>query len=272
MNSFEINFKKHQKNMISEINILFEQLHGKSMLYQSMHYSGTAKSNFYRSFIIRNLFEYNDKIAENIKNKIYIAIELIHTYSLICDDLPCMDNDIYRRGRLTNHIIYGENIAIISAESMLIIAFNLLSKLPNTGNLINKVCEKTGHLGMIYGQSLDIKQKNHSISLEKYIEIAKHKTGALFALSFIMPYIILSFDLNFIDKLEEKGYLFGILFQIIDDLDDQDAVIDKKILNQEAQKTIDKLLESNLKNTAIINFIKKFIIYLCKKHSLSFDL
>ena len=158
--------------------------------------------------------------------KIGAAIECIHAYSLIHDDLPCMDNDRFRRGKLSTHIKYNESTAVLAGNSLLIMAFEILSdkKLMISDNikinLIKRLSECSGHTGIAGGQFLDLSFENKKISLKKIIDMATKKTGRLFSFSCMVPAIIKGKDINIIKFFEKIGTEIGLLFQIADDLID----------------------------------------------------
>ena len=158
--------------------------------------------------------------------KIGAAIECIHAYSLIHDDLPCMDNDRFRRGKLSTHIKYNESTAVLAGNSLLTMAFEILSdkKLMISDNikinLIKKLSECSGHTGIAGGQFLDLSFENKKISLKKIIDMATKKTGRLFSFSCMTPAIIKGKDINIIKFFEKIGEEIGLLFQIADDLID----------------------------------------------------
>ena len=158
--------------------------------------------------------------------KIGAAIECIHAYSLIHDDLPCMDNDRFRRGKLSTHIKYNESTAVLAGNSLLTMAFEILSdkKLMISDNikinLIKKLSECSGHTGIAGGQFLDLSFENKKISLKKIIDMATKKTGRLFSFSCMVPAIIKGKDINIIKFFEKIGTEIGLLFQIADDLID----------------------------------------------------
>ena len=153
------------------------------------------------------------------------AVECIHAYSLIHDDLPCMDNDNLRRGKLSAHKKYGESTAILAGNSLLTIAFEILSDEKfkiNTSTrikLINSISKCSGHSGIAGGQYLDLNFEKKSISI-KNIEIMQiKKTGRLFSFCCMAPAIMAN-KLNNLKKMEKIGEKIGLLFQIVDDLID----------------------------------------------------
>ena len=164
----------------------------------------------------------------NYSNLIQIgaAVECIHAYSLIHDDLPCMDNDSIRRGKPSTHVKFGESTAVLAGNSLLILAFEILShKDLNLSertkiNLINKISESSGHLGVAGGQYLDLSYEHKKISKRKIIEMEIKKTGKLFSFCCAVPLIIKNKSINEIKKFENIGADIGLLFQVADDLID----------------------------------------------------
>ena len=148
-----------------------------------------------------------------------IALECIHTYSLIHDDLPCMDNDDYRRGKLTNHKVYGEDMAVLAGDALLNKAYEILFdniSSPESLTASKMLANYAGYQGMIGGQAYDIKSGSLNGDLDSLINIHKNKTGKLILSSVLIP-SILSKNLYY-DNLEIYGENLGLLFQITDDL------------------------------------------------------
>ena len=154
------------------------------------------------------------------------AVECIHAYSLIHDDLPCMDNDKLRRGKPSTHIKFGESTAVLAGNSLLTMAFEILtcSNLKINEkikiNLIKKLSECSGHLGIAGGQYLDLSFEKKKISKKKIIDMEIKKTGKLFSFCCIAPAIIKNKNPNEINFFESVGANIGLLFQIADDLID----------------------------------------------------
>jgi len=154
------------------------------------------------------------------------AVECIHAYSLIHDDLPCMDNDKIRRGKPSTHIKFGESTAVLAGNSLLTMAFEILSS-PTLKvsdiikvNLIKKLSECSGHLGIAGGQFLDLSYEKKKISKNKIIEMEIKKTGKLFSFCCMAPAIIKKKNAKEIKSFENIGSDIGLLFQIADDLID----------------------------------------------------
>ena len=158
--------------------------------------------------------------------KIGAAIECIHAYSLIHDDLPCMDNDTIRRGKPSTHIKFGESTAVLAGNSLLTMAFEILSHSSlNISekikiNLINKISESSGHLGIAGGQFLDLSFERKKVSKKRVIEMEIKKTGKLFSFCCATPLILKKRDKIEIKKFENIGADIGLLFQVADDLID----------------------------------------------------
>ena len=163
----------------------------------------------------------------NYSNLIQIgaAVECIHAYSLIHDDLPCMDNDNLRRGKLSTHKKFGESTAILAGNSLLTIAFEILGqknfKLSDEIKikLITLLSECSGHSGVAGGQFSDLNFEKKNIPLKKIVEMQIKKTGKLFSFCCIAP-LIISKNIKHYKKFNEMGSKIGLLFQIVDDLID----------------------------------------------------
>mgnify|MGYP005723217975 CR=1 FL=1 len=154
------------------------------------------------------------------------AVECIHAYTLIHDDLPCMDNDKIRRGKPSTHIKFGESTAILAGNSLQTMACEILAN-PNLKitekikvNLIKKLSECSGHLGVAGGQYLDLSYEKKKISKKKIIEMEIKKTGKLFSFCCAAPAIIKKKNNHEVNFFEKIGANIGLLFQIADDLID----------------------------------------------------
>ncbi len=150
------------------------------------------------------------------------AIEMVHTYSLIHDDLPAMDNDDYRRGKLTNHKVYGEATAILAGDNLLTESIHLLTLAEYSNDvkvkLIETLTSAAGQNGMISGQMNDILSTNASIDYETLEQIHRHKTGKLMVAPVISAAIIANQNEDVIATLQRFAEELGLLFQIKDDL------------------------------------------------------
>ena len=197
----------------------------KTNLISSMKYGLFPGGKKIRSKILLDLgllFNVNYKTLI----KIGAAVECIHAYSLIHDDLPCMDNDSLRRGKLSMHIKFGESTAVLAGNSLLTMSFEILSdpKLMITDkikiNLIKKLSECSGHSGIAGGQYLDLNFENKKISQKKITDMEIKKTGKLFSFCCMAPAIIKNKNITTVKFFEIIGSEIGLLFQIADDLID----------------------------------------------------
>ena len=154
------------------------------------------------------------------------AVECIHAYSLVHDDLPCMDNDKIRRGKPSAHIKFGESTAVLAGNSLLTMAFEILSSSSfkvskkTKIDLIKKLSESSGHLGIAGGQYLDLSYEKKKKSKNQIIEMEVKKTGKLFSFCCSAPAMIKKKNNKEIKFFENLGSNIGLLFQISDDLID----------------------------------------------------
>jgi geranylgeranyl diphosphate synthase type II len=154
------------------------------------------------------------------------SVELIHTYSLIHDDLPAMDNDDFRRGKPTNHKVYGEAMAILAGDALLTMAFELCTRVDaepgfdaaRQVRLIRELAVGSGHVGMVGGQVLDIQAENQDIDLAALQSIHKHKTGMLIRAAVRMGAIAGGATSAQLDDLTVYAENIGLAFQIADDV------------------------------------------------------
>lgn len=155
------------------------------------------------------------------------CLEMIHTYSLIHDDLPSMDNDDLRRGRPTCHKVFGEDIAILAGDMLLNTAHENLIMLAMRSESHARASYNISHLsgiaGMIGGQSIDISSEGKKIPLEKLYELQSKKTGALIKAAVITPYYLSSAPDDILDRLRDFSEHLGLSFQIKDDILDVEA-------------------------------------------------
>ena len=149
------------------------------------------------------------------------AIELLHTFSLIHDDLPCMDDDDYRRGRLTCHKKFGEAIAVLAGDALQVLAFEVLADLPGPPSrrirVLQEITRAVGTAGVMGGQVEDIEAEGKAVSLRQLRWIHAHKTGALFRCALLGGAILGGARPGVCRRLSDFGDAFGLLFQIVDD-------------------------------------------------------
>lgn len=190
----------------------------------AMHYSYKAGGKRLRPMLMEEtfrLFGGKGKIIEPFM----AAIEMIHTYSLIHDDLPALDNDTYRRGRKTSHVVYGEDMAILAGDALLNYAFETAGKAfdmdedsKKIGCAIQVLAKKPGIYGMIGGQVADVEWTGQKITLEQLLFIHRLKTSALIECSMMIGAILAGADSEEIKAVEQIGRNIGIAFQIQDDI------------------------------------------------------
>ena len=225
MSGFQNKIRQIAKDTNKYLHQYFKKLDAESYLLKSMKYGLFSGGKGFRSKIIVDTGKIFN-IDYNLLKALSAAVECVHSYSLIHDDLPSMDDDDIRRGKLSTHKKFGESTAILSGNSLLTLAFEILSdkKLMISDNikinLIKKLSECAGHTGIAGGQFLDLSFENKKISLKKIIDMATKKTGRLFSFSCMVPAIIKGKDINIIKFFEKMGAEIGLLFQIADDLID----------------------------------------------------
>ena len=197
----------------------------KTELISPMNYGLFSGGKKIRSKILID-FGFLFKVNYQTLISIGAAVECIHAYSLIHDDLPCMDNDSLRRGKSSTHVKFGESTAVLAGNSLLTMAFEILSdsnlKISEKAkvNLIKTLSVCSGHLGIAGGQFLDLSFEHKKISKSKIIEMEIKKTGKLFSFCCMVPAILKNKNIKVINSFEKIGSDIGLLFQITDDLID----------------------------------------------------
>ena len=191
---------------------------------EAMNYSFLAGGKRLRPMLMAEtyrLFGGKSKIVEPFM----AAIEMIHTYSLIHDDLPAMDDDEYRRGRKTTHIVYGEALAILAGDGLLNFAFETATlalemepENPNVGKALRILAVKAGIYGMIGGQTVDVESEGQNIEKEKLEFIYELKTGALIEASMLIGAVLAGATKNEQEIISQAAKDVGIAFQIQDDI------------------------------------------------------
>ena len=211
-------------NDINKYLILLLRKQSNSGLLKAMKYGLLPGGKKIRSKILVDVGKiFNLRYSNLIK--IGAALECIHAYSLIHDDLPCMDDDELRRGKLTTHKKFGESTAILAGNSLLTLGFEIISSNQlkssnkNKNILINMISKCTGHLGVAGGQFLDLNYEKKKVSKSKIIDMQRKKTGMLFQFCCLAP-IILSEKTKYFKKFSNLGLDIGLLFQIADDIID----------------------------------------------------
>ena len=248
---------------------------GKSLLINPMKYGVISGGKKIRSTIILSagkIFNLDQKKLINV----CASVECIHSYSLIHDDLPCMDNDSTRRGKPSTHIKFGEASAVLAGNSLLTLAFEIIADKnyiidPKSKNeIIKSLAFCSGHTGIAGGQELDLKFENKKKSLNQIIEMQKKKTGKLFSFCFYAVGVLAKKNIKEKKFLSSLGEEIGLLFQLADDF--LDVKGSKKLVGKPIKKD-DKKGKSTLINLIgyekannYANNLKKNILLKLKKH------
>ncbi|MGB6178707.1 polyprenyl synthetase family protein [Carnobacterium sp.] len=228
-------FEKKEKPLIEAalIKFLDKSVSQEGTLSQAMNYSLTAGGKRIRPLLLlATVQSLGGDVSKSYE--IATALEYIHTYSLVHDDLPAMDNDVLRRGKPTNHTVYGEDIAILAGDGLLTLAFEIASggSLPAGKKiaLILALAKAAGPKGMVAGQTEDIEGENQQLSLELLKAVHEKKTGELLKFSVHAGGVIADVPPFVNTLLEEFASHFGLAFQILDDI--LDVIGDSKELGK----------------------------------------
>ena len=232
MSDFQVYLKEKTDFFETELKKELKELSYPETIAKGMEYATLNGGKRLRPFLLFITLELlNQNIEKGIKSA--IALEMIHSYSLVHDDLPALDNDDYRRGKLTTHKVFGEAEGILIGDSLLTYAFYVLSQKnlkflssEQIVKIISKTSEYAGINGMIGGQMIDIESENRKIDLEtlKYIHI--HKTGKLIKLPIEIACIIANVEKDKKEVLEEYADLIGLAFQVKDDILDVEGTFE----------------------------------------------
>ncbi len=198
-------------------------------IYESMRYSVLAGGKRIRPVLLMAAWEAclseDRRTPAGHRSALAVgaALEMIHTYSLIHDDLPAMDNDDLRRGRPTNHKVYGDALAILAGDSLLTEAFGVIAKISGIPaqtllSIINDIAESSGAQGMAGGQALDLAAEGRKISREELETVHRHKTGCLIRVSVTSGAKLAGADADRLAAIATYGRCIGLSFQIADDI------------------------------------------------------
>ena len=196
-------------------------------LREAVLYSIHAGGKRIRPYLLLEVLESLQVPITIAHAQVAAALEMIHTGSLIHDDLPAMDDDDFRRGRLTNHKKFGEALAILAGDALFLDPYALIAQadLPNEikVNLIASLSLSSGSMGMVAGQVLDMEGEGKHLNLEELQTIHANKTGKLLAFPFQAAGVIAGLDENLQKQLKTVGELIGLAFQVRDDILDVTA-------------------------------------------------
>ena len=244
-----MSFKEIQKEKTAQIERILKAYLPKVQGYQevimdAMSYSMLAGGKRLRPMLMQETYRLFGG-ADSVIEPFMAAIEMIHTYSLVHDDLPAMDNDEYRRGRKTTHVVYGEDMGILTGDALLNYAFETAASAFETapekslliGKAIRILGQKAGIYGMIGGQVVDVKSSGKKIDGEKLEFIYRLKTGALIEASMMIGAVLAGADDESVQVVEEIAAKVGMAFQIQDDILDVTSTVEElgKNINSDAE-------------------------------------
>ena len=242
MSDFHQDLKAVAEQVNSYLKDFLDKQSTDSKLFEAMNYGLFSGGKMIRSYLIHSACK-----IFNLEKKEYIpiaaAVECIHSYSLIHDDLPAMDNDDFRRGKESTHKAYGEFTAILDGSSLLTLAFEIISNLnfnisnEKKINIIYALSSCSGHFGIAGGQFFDLSLKNSKVNKDNIINMQNKKTGALMGFC-IEVAAILADKKNLEEKFKNIGIKLGLLFQITDDFLDKYGSAD--ILGKPVQQDMAK--------------------------------
>ena len=232
MKDFQVYLKEKTNFFETELKKELQELSYPETIAKGMEYAVLNGGKRLRPFLLFATLELlNEDINKGVKSA--IALEMIHSYSLVHDDLPALDNDDYRRGKLTTHKVFGEAEGILIGDSLLTYAFYVLSQKnlellssEQIVDIISKTSEYAGINGMIGGQMIDIQSENKKIDLETLKYIHSHKTGKLIKLPIEIACIIANVEKDKREVLEEYADLIGLAFQVKDDILDVEGTFE----------------------------------------------
>lgn len=235
-----MNFKEELAKRVEGIQKMLkeylpEEEGNQKVVLQAMNYSVSAGGKRLRPMLMQEAYRlFGGK--EDIINPFMAALEMIHTYSLIHDDLPAMDNDEYRRGRKTTHVVYGEAMAILAGDGLLNYAFETaagaFSRKPGDCRVeraFSILAKKAGVFGMIGGQTADIlaEERKQPLTLKELLYIHENKTAALIQSALMIGAVLAGAGEEQIQHMEKAGYDIGVAFQIQDDILDVTGDMEK---------------------------------------------
>lgn len=229
--------KEEARDIDNLLNELFKNKKIVPALQESMEYSllsGGKRVRPILTLLTARLLKGDERAAQLAG----AALELIHTYSLIHDDLPAMDDDDLRRGKPANHLVYGEGMAILAGDGLLTYAFKILTELDLDSvkrcKLVKLLAESAGPNGMVAGQVLDLQAENEQVDLEGLKKIHRAKTGALFKAAVLAGVYCSEYTRKELEVLEIYAEQLGLTFQITDDI--LDVTGNTELLGKEVGK------------------------------------
>lgn len=230
---FQTSLKQKTAEIESIIQKFLPEIAGpQATVIEAMHYGMSAGGKRLRPMLMQEtyrLFGGKDAVIEPFM----AAIEMIHNYSLIHDDLPAMDNDEYRRGKKTTHAVYGETMGILAGDALLNFAFETAAKAfdlelsPKTAKALQVLGNKSGIYGMVGGQTVDIQSENKAVPLETVTFIHSNKTGALIEAAMLIGAVLAGANPQEQDAVIQIASDVGFAFQIQDDILDVTSTMEE---------------------------------------------
>lgn len=236
------NFRKQNLPLIEkEMEIFIDEYTTNERLKESMLYSIRAGGKRFRPLLVIAVLDSFAKQPKTQDYQVAAALEMIHTYSLIHDDLPAMDDDDLRRGKPTNHRVFGEAHAILAGDGLLTAAFQLLAlsqlEMDQKILLIQLLSKAAGTQGMVAGQAGDLQGEERSLALKDLVDVHEKKTGALIEFALLAGGILAQQPEEIVNLLGTFAQHLGLAFQIKDDLLDatsSEAELGKQVGRDEA--------------------------------------
>ena len=224
--TFKESFQERQREVEEILKGYLPEKQGlQKTIFEAMEYSLMAGGKRIRPILMREAYRLFGGVDEKVIEPFMAAMEMVHTYSLVHDDLPAMDNDDYRRGRKTTHVVYGEDMGILAGDALLNYAFETASRcFDKTGNLsaaakaFQIFSRKAGVYGMVGGQVVDVERTGQPLDKEVLEFIYTLKTGALLEGALMVGAALAGADDSALDKMEQIGRCVGMAFQIQDDI------------------------------------------------------
>ncbi|MGY4690236.1 polyprenyl synthetase family protein [Salibacterium sp. K-3] len=212
----------HKKEIDQRLPSYIDAMEGPDTLKEAMTYSIQAGGKRVRPLLMLAAVSAFRKVEEQ-DYQAACSVEMVHTYSLVHDDLPAMDDDDYRRGMATNHKVYGEAFAVLSGDGLLSKAFEMISTLTHISaerklRLVTELSKSSGLEGMVGGQAADLEGENRSLELKELEYIHDHKTGALLTYAVTAGAVLGDAPEQDIEKLKIFSRDLGLVFQIRDDI------------------------------------------------------
>lgn len=224
--TFKESFQERQREVEEILKGYLPEKQGlQKTIFEAMEYSLMAGGKRIRPILMREAYRLFGGVDEKVIEPFMAAMEMVHTYSLVHDDLPAMDNDEYRRGRKTTHIVYGEAMAILAGDGLLNFAYETAltalqtEQTPNVAKALLVLSQKAGIYGMVGGQTVDVEtDQTQSITRDQLDFIYKLKTSALIEASMLIGAILAGATKSEQKIIEEAASEIGLAFQIQDDI------------------------------------------------------